>query len=245
MKLYQWPEAASFGRVVPKQKIYEHTGASTALKELFIAEVAQIRWAYKLSPKTTRLPATADISEIQVFRIQQRVPDLNHKILEAIDRAIPSPIFFELEFEEQIKFAAAHKRPHAQGGERWVTSDYFESAPQRANDSRVALPHALDLEKLYQQILTALIDRIAVNIVGQAIGKVLVPEYKFSMRELIALEAQIAQFEAVEKQVREIKTLEKRVRREKQFNKRVELNSMLKKARHHLIQTTSLHFDLY
>jgi|SRR5690554_2728829 len=243
MTLYQWPDQAAFGRIVPKHKIYENATVSTALKDRFVAEVAQIRWAYKLSPDTTRLPATENVSEIQVFRIQQRVPALNHDILHAIDRAIPSPIFFELIFEDREKYAAAHKRPHAQGGERWVISDYFEGEWQPADAARTTLPHALDLEKLYAQILGELIDRMMINLIGEAIGRSYLPDYNLSMADLIAIDAQIVGLEAIKKQVREIEKLEKRVQREKQFNKRVELNSRLKKVRKNLIQATSRHFN--
>ena len=39
MTLYDWPRASAFGRVIPKTKIYEHAGANTGLKELFVREV--------------------------------------------------------------------------------------------------------------------------------------------------------------------------------------------------------------
>ena len=50
MTLYEWPRAAAFGRVIPKNKIYEHAGANTALKDLFVREVDQIIWSHKLAP---------------------------------------------------------------------------------------------------------------------------------------------------------------------------------------------------
>ena len=52
MTLYDWPRAAAFGRVIPKNKIYEHAGANTALKDLFVREVDQIVWSHKLAPET-------------------------------------------------------------------------------------------------------------------------------------------------------------------------------------------------
>lgn len=90
MTLYDWPRASAFGRVIPKNKIYEHVGATTALKDLFVREVDQIVWSHKLAPETINLPATKAVAEIQVFRIMQREKDLSFDALRAIDRAIRS-----------------------------------------------------------------------------------------------------------------------------------------------------------
>ncbi|MES9874469.1 MAG: DUF4391 domain-containing protein, partial [Candidatus Sedimenticola sp. 6PFRAG7] len=36
---FEYPKAASFGRVLPKTKIYEHAKASAKLKQLFVDQV--------------------------------------------------------------------------------------------------------------------------------------------------------------------------------------------------------------
>ena len=63
---FAYPKAAAFGRVVPKSRIYEHAGIGTALRDLFVTQVDQIVWKYKLAPETTNLAATKAVSEIQV-----------------------------------------------------------------------------------------------------------------------------------------------------------------------------------
>ena len=77
MTLYDWPRAAAFGRVIPKTKIYEHAGANTGLKDLFVREVDQIVWSHKLAPETVNLAATKQVAEIQVFRITARTATLD------------------------------------------------------------------------------------------------------------------------------------------------------------------------
>ena len=37
--LFAYPKQAEFGRVLPKNKIYEHSGANTRLKDLFVEQV--------------------------------------------------------------------------------------------------------------------------------------------------------------------------------------------------------------
>lgn len=48
--LIAYPKQATFGRVLPKNKIYEHSGANTRLKDLFVKQVDQVIWQYKLAP---------------------------------------------------------------------------------------------------------------------------------------------------------------------------------------------------
>ena len=55
--LFAYPKQAEFGRVLPKNKIYEHSGANTRLKDLFVEQVEQIVWRYKLAPETINLAA--------------------------------------------------------------------------------------------------------------------------------------------------------------------------------------------
>lgn len=94
--LYDWPRAAAFGRVIPKSKIYEHSGANTSLKDLFVREVDQIVWTHKLAPDTVNLAATRRVAEIQVIRVTTRTTSLDTQVLHAIDKAIPFPLVFEL-----------------------------------------------------------------------------------------------------------------------------------------------------
>ncbi|NDS15430.1 DUF4391 domain-containing protein, partial [Escherichia coli] len=42
--LINYPKQAAFGRTLPKNKIYEHSGANTRLKDLFIEQVELIVW---------------------------------------------------------------------------------------------------------------------------------------------------------------------------------------------------------
>ena len=75
--LFLYPAQARFGQVVPKQKIYAHSGANTRLKNLFVAQVEQIVWQYKLAPETLNLPARPGVTEIQVFRVVLKGPELS------------------------------------------------------------------------------------------------------------------------------------------------------------------------
>src|SRR5690606_22956622 len=125
MILYDWPRAAAFGRVIPKNKIYEHAGANTGLKDLFVREVDQIVWSYKLAPETINLTATKQVAEIQIFRITTRTATLDAAVLRAIDKAIPFQLIFEVAHGGRVRLVAAYKRPNEADSTRWVIGDYF------------------------------------------------------------------------------------------------------------------------
>ncbi|MER2534375.1 MAG: DUF4391 domain-containing protein [Rhizobiaceae bacterium] len=215
---FDYPKAAAFGRVVPKSRIYDHAGASTALRDLFVTQVDQIVWKYKLAPETTNLAATKAVSEIQVFGISLRTGKLDEEVLRAIDRAIPFPLIFELTWQGKRKAAAAFKRPSDADSTKWVVSSYFatEWAPDDA--PRRPLPVALNLGGLYDALITALMPEAAVG------------------RETVVedIQARVGRMEAIRAKTREVDRIRARLAREKQFNKRVAINAELRAARQDL-----------
>jgi hypothetical protein len=215
---FDYPKAAAFGRVVPKSRIYEHAGVSTALKDLFVTQVDQIIWKYKLAPETMNLAATKSVSEIQVFGISLRTGKLDEEVLRAIDRAIPFPLIFELSWSGKRKAVAAFKRPSDADSTKWVFSAYFATdwAPDDAR--RRTLPVALNLGGLYDALLTALMPRAAAD------GEQAVED----------IHARVARMEGLRAKTREVDRIKARLAREKQFNKRVVINAELRAARQDL-----------
>ena len=211
---FDYPKAAAFGRVVPKTRIYEHAGANTALKDLFITQVDQIVWKFKLAPETINLAATRAVSEIQVFGVSLRTNKLDDEVLRAIDRAIPFPLIFELTWSGKRRAVAAFKRPSEADAAKWVVSEYFatEWAPDDA--PRQPLPVALNLGGLYDAILTAMM-----------------PVAKAADEDI---QTRVARMEAIRAKTREVDRIKARLAREKQFNKRVAINAELRVAKQEL-----------
>lgn len=210
--LFAYPKQAEFGRTLPKNKVYEHSGANTRLKDLFVEQVEQIVWRYKLAPETINLAAKPSVPEIQVFAIQLKTLDLHRDVLRCIDGAVQFPIIFELTKGQganaQTQVVAAYKRPGATEAASWVCSEYFESGWMLATAGRSPLPLALDLGSLYEFLLHRLI--------------AITPR---SDEQLGALVVRAEQFAAKR---REVDKAETRLIREKQFNRKVEANAALR-----------------
>jgi hypothetical protein len=215
---FDYPKAAAFGRVVPKSRIYEHAGASTALRDLFVTQVDQIVWKYKLAPETTNLAATKAVSEIQVFGISMRSSKLDEDVLRAIDRAIPFPLIFELTWSGKRKAVAAFKRPSDADSTKWVVSGYFATDWAPDDAARRPLPVALNLGGLYDALITALMPKPAAE--AEHAGE--------------DIQARVARMEAIRAKTREVDRIKARLAREKQFNKRVAINAELRAARQEL-----------
>jgi hypothetical protein len=213
--LFAYPKQAEFGRVLPKNKIYEHSGANSRLKDLFVEQVEQIVWRYKLAPETINLAAKPGVPEIQVFAIQLKTPELHRDVLRCIDGAVQFPIIFEITQgqgpEARTQVVAAYRRPSEADAASWVYSEYFESGWMPATSERAPLPLALDLGGLYEQLLHRLVP--------------IAPRTQEPLRDLIA------RTEAARSMAKEVAKAEASLAKEKQFNRKVEINSNLRQLR--------------
>jgi hypothetical protein len=221
--LYRFPKSAAFGRVLPKNKIFENTTPTAALRELFVREVEQIVWAYKLSPETINLPSRQGIQEIQVFTITLKKGTLKNEVLQCIDKAIPSPIFFQLTFDNKIQYVAAYKRPNETDTNKWVTSEYFKSEWTKQESKQIPLPVVLDLAALYQLLLQRLIP-VPVRS-GEKTGELVV------------------RAENIRKLERDVEAMTSRVHKERQFNRQVELNAQLRELKQELEELSRIAID--
>ena len=216
--LFIWPPQTAVARPIAKAKIYAHAKPGFALRTLFVEQVESITWAYKLSPETINLPAKPGVPEIEVFEVTLKLPELNHSVLRCIDKAIPRPILFNLKFEGRTQPVAAYKRlsdaAHHQRGQvvsQWVVGHYH-AAPWQSDDvARPALPMALDLLGLYEQLLRQ----------HFAVPARLGESLRDQLDRLSTLTA---------KQVAAAK-LETRLAQEKQFNRKVTINAELRTLR--------------
>lgn len=211
-----YPKQATFGRNLPKNKIYEHSGANTRLKDFFVEQVEQIVWQYKLAPETINLPAKPGVPELQIFTIKLKTTELNLDVLRCIDGAVQFPIIFELSFDGRTQVIAAHKRPNESDASRWVLSDYFATAWLPSDIERAAMPLALDLGGLYEQVLHRLIPTPA--------------------RPQESLPDLVARVELVAAKQREVEKTASKLTKEKQFNRKVEINATLRQLKTELEQ---------
>lgn len=219
MSFYTFPAKALVNRPIPKTKFYEHASISRSIKDAFVSQVAQISWAYKLSPETTNLAAVKGLFEIQVFNIQLKTPELDNGVLLSIDKSIPHPIVYQLFFEGKMRVAMAYKRMNESDDTKWVIEQYLSShwlTISEAEQLKTPLPIALNLGGLYEQMLKALMP-IPAN-------------------EGENIKTQTERLSQITQKQKEITQLQSKMRNEKQFNRKVEMNNQLKTLQQQLEQ---------
>ena len=217
---WQFPAQAEFGSIIPKEKVYQQVSAGKALKDKFIEEVEQIRWAYKLATSTINLPGSDDVPELEIITITLKGETLADDVLVAIDKAIPLPLLFELKRQwgdgEQIRYAAAFKRRSEANASKWVCSTYLLSEWMDSKTATVPLPLAITLAELYQQMLAALLP--------------------ITPRATETIEQTLARLAEINNQQKKLAQLKKKVSAEKQFNRKVALHQQAKALQQQLNQ---------
>ena len=203
--MFVYPVKAEFNRPLPKVKIYTNAKPSKSVKAKFVSQISEIVWKYKLSPETTNLATRDGFTEIQVFEITLKEPELASEVLIAIDKAIPYPILYRLLYEGRVKRVAAYKRPAADSSGKWLTETYFETDWTDDIVPAIPLPVALDIKALYEQVLFAYID--------------------LQPRDGETLDVLVERVRMIRKCRRDLQALEARMKSEKQFNRKVELNA--------------------
>lgn len=216
---YQFPEAARFGRKLPKEKIYHYASPTNALKKQFVAQIDKIIWQYKLAPETINIPATKTVPEIQVFDIYLKpgFEELEEGLLKTIDKAIPFPICYRLFKGPKIKHCMAYKRPSDAGSQQWVVEAYFESSwlvEEEWVSNLTPMPIALNLASLYEKLLRDVI-----------------PEQGSKEEALSELVRRIAE---IKKKQAELEKLQARLEKEKQFNRKVEINHQVNQLKNEI-----------
>lgn len=259
---WKFPDAAKFGRIIPKDKLYEQVGANVELKQLFVDQVAQITWAYKLANNTINLAKTAQVQELEVIQLKLKGQSIDDKVLSAIDSAIPHPTLFILlrdlktsdprdreilveTLKHEIAYQAAHKikTTTQTNKEKWRQSAYLQSQWLKPHEvPPVRLPIAIDLGGLYSQIIEALLpDGVRdANTVKEPVSSLMRADIESTLKATEnsnqeRLQAKLDNLEAIKALNKQIKQTKAKRDKEKQFNRKRELNDQLKELKQRLI----------
>ena len=210
MKLYKFPQQAKVDRLIPKNKFYEQGKANSKIEQLFVNQVENIRWAYKLASSTIHLQDQEDLKEIQIFRVKSRVEDLDVSILSFIDKLILTPIIFEVVYQDKVKVVATYKRLNQADKTKAVIGQYYASDWLEDAD-RVELPLYLKLADLYEHFIAQILPITSSEDSGDD-------------DESVSIELKLQKAQQLESLQKQLDKLKSKLRTEKQFNRKVELN---------------------
>ena len=217
---FKYPDSTRVHRNLPKTKLYEQTNANSKLKEMFVSQVEQIMWANKLSAQTLNIESHTENTEIQLFEIKLKGEQLNTEVLQAIDKAIPHPIFFEVKtFTKKQYVTACYKTIGGNGGVS--LSEYYQSELSLDEESliRIELPVALNTKGLYEQILASLLP--------------------YDLRKNESFTQLLNRLDEIKSLQRKQQQVNRKLSNEKQFKNKVTINAELKQIKQQLKQLTA------
>ena len=202
--LILFPDSAYYNKRIPKNSITNRVKVGKVIKEILVNNIDKITWLYKLSSSTINLVGR-EVNEIQVIKIECKTFKNVEKVLQLLDKQIPSQLLYMLVTDSQIKYAIAPKKLNKNSS---ISLGPYIFSNNIDINITVTIPIALSLDILYYKFITLIsgID-IAIN---------------NSLSEIVSTMTKVNKIEI------DINRLTKKMNSEKQFNKRFEINSQVK-----------------
>jgi len=202
--MFQLPKNIEVGKVIPKNAFDSYT--NTKQKKEFADKILRITWTHKISLDTVNLAGDA-ITEIQIFKIELKEKIQIKDILTIIDKAIPYPIIFWIEYDGACYLSASAKHSHPQNEDNAVI-DYTFSTDWLNKDQ---IPYQIVLKNKLDWVFKNFCEQLNDN---QTQTK--------TLTELVSTQ------KVKEDLDKKIARLQSEISRCRQFNKKVELNMKLK-----------------
>lgn len=203
------PKSAIVNRIIPKNAFDKYS--TTAQKKLFSEKIERIRWTHKLAFETINLPGK-EIKEIQAFKIELRSNEQIDDIIKIIDKAIPYPILFYLNFNSLERLIISKKHPNPINDDNAVIDWTFKSEWFTEN----MMSYSINLKESIDFVFENLCRQLSSQPIGSD---------RVSINEIILKEQKIKEIK------NQIQKLESAIATTKQFNIKVELNIKLNEAR--------------
>lgn len=211
--MFGFPVSTEFNKRIPKQKFYENTEVSLAVKRIFVEQIRIIYWRNKLAAATLNLAAGDAVTEIEVFEVKLNAPQLDEAVLRQIDKAIPYHILFVLTYEGKAQAWIGYKE--ASSGGTLKVNRYYHTDWVPENELQFTIS-GLNMDAVYE------------SLVRQIAGE------RLQAAPNESLKVSVGRDEARRRLEKQIAALENAMRKEKQLNRKMELNAELKKLRKEL-----------
>ena len=108
INILKLPAKTVYGKFIPKEKLYNHADINASTKERFVRQIERITWTNKISPETVNVKP-GKYSEIEIFRIDLKDGNIDDKLIQIIDRAIPYPILFVIYYNDYFYLTMSYK----------------------------------------------------------------------------------------------------------------------------------------
>lgn len=158
----KFPDSTYFNRKLPKQRFYENLTISAATKKSFVDQIKSIYWENKISADTINIAAENKVTEIEIFRINLNQDTIDESVLRLLDKGIPYPIIFILQYNGKSKLCVAYKEISSTG-ECHIVSQYYHTEWDLESNIELEIS-GLSIESVYHGFIRQIAgDRISEN----------------------------------------------------------------------------------
>jgi len=204
------PRESEINKRVSKESLYRNVETNSRIKQRIVDQIEQIWWRNKVTEETSNVAPGEKTTEIDVFEIRLKTPELDVEILKTIDKAVPRPTLYLLEFEGKYQAAIAYKEVVKRGEDFAVKiSEFYKVGPLEL-DALPCKAEGLTLDSVYE------------NFVRQIAGDKLPRRNDSTLKEDVERDKERTIIQ------KKIDAIEKKARRERQFNKQVEIRAQAK-----------------
>lgn len=210
------PKTTAFNKRIPKQKFYENMNISPALKKIFVEQVKIIYWRNKIATSTTNLAPGTNVTELEVFEVRLKNPELDESLLKQIDKTIPYHILFLLEYHGKYQAWIGYKEASNSTKNSFKVNGYYHT-DWLVEDKLPLKLEGLNLDTVYENFVRQIAgDNLTIKNTGEDLKESIERDEKKKMLQ------------------KQIDKLQGKIRKEKQLNKQMEMNNDLKKLKKEL-----------
>ena len=213
--MINFPESTFVNKRIPKQKFYDNISITPAMKKVFTEKIQQIIWENKIAENTINIAPGKNVTEIEVFRVDLNVKELDSKVLLQIDREIPYHILFILAYENERQAWIGYKEEAQGGNNEFKVSAYYHTEWINEKDFKLEI-NGLDIDKVYE------------NFIVQIAGNTLYKEADEDLQDAVERSETI---KALEKS---LAAIEKKARLEVQPRRKFELVQQVNSIKTHI-----------
>ena len=223
--ILNFPDFTIVNRVVPKTAFYKHLEVNARMKTLFVKNVEQIVWLYKLAPSNLHISDGKEVHEIAVFYVVLRKSA--DEIIHFIDSQMPRHALFILQQGEQYQLLVNYKQwKDAQAGTFDIIKTFVSD--WRYMDFTTSSSPVVSLLSIKAESLTSM-DTLYESLVRQVASS----QITSSKEDLQQAVAETQETETLRKELEAIKRKEQRERQpQKKFALHQQYIRLKRKLKH-------------
>lgn len=123
--MFGLPNTTEYNKKVSKEALYRNSDITNKIKTKLNDEIDNIIWVNKISKDTINIADGKTVKEVEFLLINNKIHDVNEKIIEFIDKNIPYHTVLCFKYEDEYKLAINFKILNQVKKDELVLTKYY------------------------------------------------------------------------------------------------------------------------